>query len=395
MSAIPAPIQALPQRAGELHDLLVQWCEQNSGSEHPAGLRAMAGLLVGAFQELGGRMETVPLPGTDARAVRLVVRPEAAVRVLLSGHYDTVYGAEHPFQACRLLDKDTLNGPGAADMKGGLVAMLAALQAFEKTPACSRLGYEVLLSPDEEIGTPGTAGLLAEAAQRCHLALVFEPARPDGRLVRTRMGTGRLTVRVRGRAAHAARPGEGINAISALARFLVAIDGLPGEIPGLLLTVVRAGGGSGALNIVPDHAEAIADVRVASAEAAASLTRRVEAIAAAVANREGLSIEPVVTLNRPAKGTGPTEAALFSAFQSAAADLGHAALDWVDVAGGSDGNLLHAAGLPNLDGIGPVGDHLHSERETVSLPSVVQSAQRAALVLHRLAAGDFALPPVP
>ncbi len=392
MRAIPASIQALPDRAGELQALLIRWCGQNSGSDHPAGLAAMADLLVDAFQVLGGRIETVPLPGTAARAVRVVVRPQAPVRVLLSGHYDTVYSAGHPFQACRLLDPATLNGPGVADMKGGLVAMLAALETFEKTPSCSQLGYEVLLSPDEEIGTPGTAGLLAEAARQHHLGLVFEPARPDGRLVRTRMGTGRLSVRVTGRAAHAARPGEGINAISALARFVVAIERLPEEIPGLLLTVVRAAGGSGALNIVPDLAEAIADVRVTSAEAAAALTRRLQAIAAQAATQEGLSIDPVVTLNRPAKGTGPMEATLFAAFQSAATDLGQTALGWVDVAGGSDGNLLHAAGLPNLDGIGPVGDHLHSERETVFLPSLVESAQRAALVLHRLAAGELALP---
>src|SRR6202008_3311729 len=92
------------------------------------------------------------------RALRYVKRPEAKSRVLLNIHYDTVYAADHPFQASRMTDDDTLNAPGACDAKGGIVVMLGALRAFERTDAARELGWEVVLNPDEEIGSPGSAG---------------------------------------------------------------------------------------------------------------------------------------------------------------------------------------------------------------------------------------------
>src|SRR5690606_36982142 len=111
------------------------------------------------------------------------VRPEAPIQLLLSGHYDTVYGPEHPFQTCELLGSDILRGPGTADMKGGLVVMLAALQTFAATPHAAKIGYEILLNPDEETGSQGATPFLEEAAQRHRFGLVFEPARSNGDLV--------------------------------------------------------------------------------------------------------------------------------------------------------------------------------------------------------------------
>src|SRR6187402_394165 len=144
----PASILSLPKRTPELRDLLIKWCNQNSGTANLPGVAAMLRLLQTEFDRLG-RTEAVSLPGTTAQALRLRVRPEAPVQLFLSGHYDTVYDATHPFQQCTLLSPETLRGPGTADMKGGLVVMLAALQAFEKTPHASRIGYEILIGPDE------------------------------------------------------------------------------------------------------------------------------------------------------------------------------------------------------------------------------------------------------
>ena len=129
--------------------------------------------------------------------------PQAPVQVLFSGHYDTVYGANDPFQQCEQLSAEKLRGPAVIDMKGGLVVMLAALQAFEQPPHAAKVGYEVLINPDEEIGSLGAAPLFVEAANRYQLGLVFEPARPNGDLVQSRKGTGNFTITSRGRAAHA------------------------------------------------------------------------------------------------------------------------------------------------------------------------------------------------
>ncbi|HRI82898.1 MAG TPA: M20/M25/M40 family metallo-hydrolase, partial [Opitutaceae bacterium] len=160
-----------------LRDLLIRWCHQNSGSEHIAGLEAMRGLLAAEFGTLpDAAIEHVALRDTPAKALRIRVRPEAPVQFLCSGHYDTVYGADHPFQTCSQPEADLLRGPGVADMKGGLVVMLAALRQLEQSPAAQNVGYEVLLTPDEETGSHGSAPAIAESATRHRFALVFEPA---------------------------------------------------------------------------------------------------------------------------------------------------------------------------------------------------------------------------
>ena len=122
----------------------------------------MAGLLIDAFAALPGALEPVPLaPSERVRAdgviekrqhgdaIRVRVRPDASVRVALTGHYDTVFAASHPFQTPERVDAHIMRGPGVADMKGGLNVMLEALLALELTPDARNVGYEILLSPDE------------------------------------------------------------------------------------------------------------------------------------------------------------------------------------------------------------------------------------------------------
>jgi len=316
------------------------------------------------------------------------IRPDAPVRILLNGHFDTVYEADDPFQRCRWLDSTRLNGPGVADMKGGLVTLLAALEAFEQTPHAAKLGWDVLLTPDEETGSHGSAPLFPAAAARVQFALVLEPARPNGDLVQSRKGTGNFTVTCRGRAAHAAKvPNDGRNAILALAEFLLAADRLPAELPGVLVNVGQIRGGGPATNVVPDLAVAELDVRLTRVADRAQLFARLDALVAATNARDGFSLSLAGDFNRPPKECLPLEASLFPQWQRAASDLGLPVPGWVHAGGGSDGNLLSGAGLPCLDGLGPVGDHLHSDQEFVRTDTLAPRAQIAALFLHRLAAG--------
>jgi glutamate carboxypeptidase len=277
-------------------------------------------------------------------------------------------------------------------MKGGLVVMLAALQAFEQTPGASALGWEILVTPDEETGSHGSAPLFIDAATRHRFALVFEPARPTGDLVRSRMGTGSFTATCRGRAAHAAQvPSPGRNAILALAEFLLAAARIPAELPGVLVNVGNIRGGGAATNVVPDFAQSELDVRITRIADRELLLARLHALAAPINARDGFRLELTGSFNRPPKECGPAEEAAFAAWQQAARDLGQPAPNWVHSGGGSDGNLLFAAGLANLDGVGPLGDSLHSDRENVVIPSLAARAQIAALFLTRYAAGDVAL----
>jgi len=383
--SLPDPIAALALRQEAMAAQLIAWAEINSGSDHLAGLERMRAALLSAFAEhLPGSAEAVPLPGTAACAIRLRVRPDAPVQVLLSGHYDTVYSADHAFQRCERLSSRILRGPGVADMKGGLLQMLEALRAFEATPHSNQLGWEILLTPDEETGSAASLALLTETAPRHQLALIFEPARANGNLVRMRMGTGIFRVTCTGRAAHAGRdPQKGRNAIIALAEFLPLADALNREMNGVLLNVGSIRGG-GTVNVVPDHAEAEINLRVARGEDAERVVARLRELAAPINRREGYRLEITGRFNRPPKEVTPAEETWFTRWQ----ECGHAVglkLGWEDVGGGSDGNLLGAAGLACIDGIGPIGDGVHSPAETVDLASLAQRAQVTALFLFRLA----------
>jgi glutamate carboxypeptidase len=279
-------------------------------------------------------------------------------------------------------------------MKGGLVVMLAALRAFERSPHAAKLGCEVLLTPDEEIGSFGSAPPFAAAgaSKRFSLALVFEPARPNGDLVRSRKGTGNFTATCHGRAAHAASPTRaGRNAIVALAEFLVAAQRLPDEMPGVLLNVGNIRGGGAATNVVPDFAEAQLDLRITRAADREPLLARLNELAAPINAREGFHLEITGSFNRPPKESVPAEEIAFAAVQECARELGLAPFTWVHTGGASDGNNLSAAGLPTLDGLGPIGDKLHSADEFVVLPSIAERASLIARFLEKFADGKVPL----
>jgi glutamate carboxypeptidase len=379
--------------AAAVRDLLISWANLNSGSDHFAGLECMRIALAAEFATLrDATVEHIALGGTTAKILRVRVRPAAPLQLLLSGHYDTVYGATHPFQTCTLLDDHILRGPGVADMKGGLVVMLTALRELEDSPHAARLGFEILLTPDEETGSVASCPVLEATARsgRCAFALVFEPARANGNLVKSRNGTGAFTVTVRGRAAHAGRdPENGRNAILALAEILPRIDALGRELPGVMINLGTIRGG-GTVNIVPDLASADLNVRITRVGDDAAFFTRLDALLAAVNAREGYRAERTGQFNRGPKVETPFEEKLFAAWQQCAREFG-VTLSWQHVAGGSDGNLLSAAGLANLDGLGPVGDRLHSPEEFVYLPSLTERAQIAARFLAKLAAGNIAL----
>ncbi len=398
--SVPSSIRTLPSRTAELGALLERWANINSGSGHAAGLARMRTELQAVFAHAFPHAKIIEVaadapghnpPGVTSLALR--VRPEAPSQVLLCGHYDTVFEVDDAFQSCRWLDAHTINGPGTCDMKGGIVTLLAALQAFELTPHAAQVGWEVLLTPDEETGTHGSRALFNAAAQRHQFGFVFEPARPAGDIIHSRKGTGGLVATCHGRAAHAAKiPNDGRNAILALAEFLLEAAKIPSELPGVLVNVGNIRGGTSATNVVPHFAQAEIDLRITQQSDAAPLFARFDALAARVNQRDGFRLELKGGLNRPPKECLPAEEALFPAWQQAARDVGVAPFTWVHGGGASDGNFLSAAGLPCLDGLGPVGDQLHSDREFCRVDTIAPRAQIVALFLHRIAAGEITLP---
>ncbi len=399
-----ADLAYLDDRRGIMTDTLQDWCAINSGSANLDGLKAMHGVLREAFAALGGDVETAP---SDKKTVvtragetieqplgdmlRIVKRPQAPVRVLLTGHMDTVFGVDHPFQSGKLLDEDTLNAPGAADMKGGLLVMLNALMTVEQSPLAEQIGYEILINADEEIGSHGSARALTEAAKRAHFACVYEPALADGTLAGARKGSGNFSAVIRGKSAHAGREHHlGRNAMAAAADFISQVDKLSGVREGLTVNVARVDGG-GPENVVPDLAIVRFNVRLEQPEDAAFFEARVRDVIAEIDGREGYGAELAGGFTRPPKPMTPKLQAFFDALKATGAELG-IEIGWKPTGGCCDGNNIAAAGIPVIDTLGVRGAHIHSAREYAKLDSLVERSKLSALLLLKIAAGELPNP---
>ena len=372
------------------------WAAINSGSRNLKGLATTADALSPALAALGDVQRVAPAAATQVGAdgvvrplvhgdnLHLVVRPDAPVRVLLTGHMDTVFPIDSPFQACRWLDATTLNGPGTADMKGGIAVMLAALAAFETSPFADRLGYEIVINSDEEVSSPGSAPLLAAAAQRCHLGLTYEPALPDGTLAGGRKGSGNFSAVVRGRAAHAGREIEvGRNAVLAAADLALRLAALMRSHSGVSVNPAKIDGG-GPNNIVPDTAVLRFNVRPATPEGQLAVAAAINAIIAEVAAAHEVTITLDGSFARPPKPLDANQLRLFELVRDCGADLG-LPIAWRDTGGVCDGNNLAATGLAVVDTLGPRGGAIHSHDEFLCTDSLLERAQLSALLLMRVA----------
>ncbi len=372
------------------------WAAINSGSDNLPGLALQAEALAHAFAPLGRAelLEAAPSQVVAAdgalrqrphgRHLRVVQRPHAPVQVLLTGHMDTVYPADHPFQTTRFDAPGHLNGPGVADMKGGIAIMLAALTAFERSPCANHLGWTVLVTSDEEIASPSSDPILREAARAAQWGLTYEPSNlPDGTLAGARWGSGNFAATITGRAAHAGRdPENGRNAVAAACDLALRLEALIG--PDLRVNPARIDGG-GPNNVVPAHAVLRFNSRPRTAEARAHAEAAIAQAIAAVEAARDVSIRLHGHFARPPKPLDATQQRLFSVVETAACDLGqHYATR--ETGGVCDGNNLAAEGLPVVDTLGARGGLIHSPQEYMLADSLVERAALSALLLHRLAA---------
>ena len=410
MSATPAASQwgaglepLLERLDGEGEALAARtesWSAINSGSYELAGLTRMRTRLLDAMAALPGELSEVDLePSQRVRAdgevidihhgasLRLRVRADAPIQVALTGHYDTVFPAAHPFQK-PWREGAALRGPGTADMKGGIAVMLAALEAFEALPGDKRVGYDVLLNPDEEVGSPASAPLLAELGARAHLGMTYEPALADGALVDARKGSGNFALILKGRAAHVGRAfHDGRSAVLAAAHAALALDALNGKREGVTFNVGAIDGG-GAVNVVPDRAVLRFNVRAPDAEAAAWAEAEGRRIAEAAGKRDGISAHLHGGISRPPKPLTDQQRIMVGWTRTAGAALG-LDLRFQPSGGVCEGNNLAAAGCPNIDTLGPCGGGLHSDQEFALLESFSERAKLSFLLLAGLERGVF------
>jgi glutamate carboxypeptidase len=386
--------------AAPMLDQVIEWAAINSGTRNLNGLDQVARRIAEAFAPLPGVLDLREPSLVEAMAadgslspvahgvnLHLRVRPKAPVQVLFTGHMDTVFGPDHRFQDVFWREGNTvLGGPGVADMKSGIAIMLAALQAVEASALAGRIGYEVVINSDEEVGSPGSAALIAEAASGKRAALTYEPsALPDGTLAGARPGSGNFSLLVEGRSAHAGRnPEEGRNAIVAAADLALRLNAASNA--GLRVNPARIDGG-GPNNVVPDKAVLRVNLRPSTSDeevrAQALLREAVEVVAAT----HDVRIQAHGGFGRPPKPVDARAAALFELVRRSGADLG-LEIGRRDTGGVCDGNNIAACGVPVVDTMGARGGAIHSEDEFLIVDSLVERARLSALTILRLADGE-------
>jgi len=387
-------LQTIEQR--QMLDQVLTWAAGNSGSRNLTGLAATAKMLADAFAVLPGDVALVApepvdrvLPDGLIKTVAhgehllVTVRPDSPTQLLFTGHMDTVFPADHAFQQLRWLEDGTLNGPGVADMKGGISVMLAALRAAELSGCLAHTGYQILINSDEEVGSPSSTKLIAKLAQNKLAALTYEPALPDGTLAGARGGSGNFSVIFSGLAAHAGRnPDDGRNAVLAAADLALRLKRLSHE--GLSVNPAKIEGG-GPNNIVPDHAILRVNFRPRTPEITTQTDEDLRRIIADIEREHDVRAHLHGSFGRPPKPIDPEAEKLFGLVKQCGADLG-LSIAWRSSGGVCDGNNIAACGVPVVDTMGVRGGNIHSKDEFLIVESLVERAQLSALTIMRLAA---------
>ncbi|GIO07939.1 peptidase M20 [Brevibacillus reuszeri] len=359
--------------------LLEEAVNMDSPSRDKALGDRMAGWFALQFQRLtGGRAELIP-NATYGDQVRCTLG-EGDKQILIIGHYDTVWlegeAARRPFA----IRDGKAFGPGVYDMKAGVLQAMFALRALVKQgrmPADKKI--VLLLSSDEEIGSPTSRQLVEEEAARSIASFVLEPpTEPIGALKTWRKGSAHFTLAVHGISAHAGVDHQkGVSAIEELARQIQFLHSLTDYGKGTTVNVGVIKGGIGS-NVVADYAEAGIDVRIVSMEEAERIEKVIRELTPLL---NGTTISVTGGIRRPPMERTEETGALFSLAQSISKNELGMDLQESGTGGVSDGNFAAACGIPTLDGLGTKGGYAHSPEEWIELGEIpIRAALLARLI---------------
>ena len=365
---ITSPTFVLDQLLADLRQLIE--CESPSSDQAAVARSADLVAQLGT-QRLGAEPERITVDGCSHLRWRFGDRTDG--RVLLLAHHDTVWPlgtlARHPYD----ITDGVLTGPGCFDMLAGLVMAMHVIAALP-----DRDGVTLLVTGDEEIGSPSSRQLIEDEARGCRAALVLEASADGGVLKTARKGTSMYEVVITGRAAHAGlEPHKGVNASVELSHQILAVLPLGDDAAGTTVTPTVGRSGT-TVNTVPAESAFSIDVRAWSM---AELERVDAAIRALAPVLPGASIEILGGINRPPLEESSSRE-LFDRASALAERLGLPALASTSVGGASDGNFTAGVGTPTLDGLGAVGGGAHAESEHVLVDRLVD---RTVLV-HALVA---------
>lgn len=389
----------IPSQQERMEQLVETWSNIDSSSTHIEGLLQMHAHLFKDCLPLAGRRYSRDLSSTHRltpsgeRVERqhppaLVVeqRLERPIRILVGGHFDTALPLTRSQPRCRR-QGERLYGSGVCDMKGGIAVCLIALEALEQSSLAHAVGWDLLLTGDEELGSPASHSLWREYAWRNRLALLFEPALEGGELVSSRKGSLNFALFVQGQRAHAGRGADkGASAIDGLISFLYQFKRLIEEQgKGTISYNIGQIHGGEALNVVAPKAHALINLR---SDSELQFRRSEQLLQELLAQwrfrHQRLEFHYETLSFRPPKPWRPIEQQLFDKLEQASRPWG-LSLALSPSGGVCDGNLIAAEGIPTLDTLGVEGGGLHTEGEWLSLPSLSRRAQLAASLLFSVA----------
>lgn len=358
-----------------------KWARINSHSYNLEGLNTLSQELLSAFSPFVDSAESLPLDPIETFDEKgdiqivplgplLSFKKSGKRPILLAGHMDTVYPVDHPFKHV-VTTKDRIHGPGVADMKGGLAILLTLVRALKD----HERGFEVVITPDEEIGSPRSSAYFEKIAPQFEAALLFEPALADGSLVSSRMGSANYLVVCQGVAAHMGRdPHHGRSAIVALSDLTLQLTQLQNFAANRLVNVGTIRGGHAA-NVVPDRCQISVNIRTQNSDDLHLLENEMKRLAREIEKRHQVTIAFDRLSFRPPK---PEQRSLMESFLQLARQM-EMPLTFKPTGGSCDGNNLFSYGLPNLDSLGPIGHHLHSPQEYLEISSFIPHAKLAYL----------------
>lgn len=367
----------LPEMLAALRELV----ECESPSSDRQALREITRLLGNRFSRAGAEIEFVPAPDGVERLLATFYGAYPSLQpALLIGHFDTVWPIGTLSRMPYSEDEDRAYGPGVYDMKSGIVMIEFALRAIESLATRHPRDVQVLLTPDEEIGSRNSRRLVEARARDSEYVLVIEPTLGDGVLKTARKGGSQYVVNVTGRAAHAGvEPEKGANAVVELARQVIAIEQLADVERGTTVSPTVIEGGT-VPNVIPENASVKVDVRASTLTEAERVDRAVRALRP-YNPRCGISISGGI--NRPPMERKSEGVALFERARAIGADLG-LELREGSTGGGSDGNFTAAVGVPTLDGLGAIGGGAHSVDEHIVKQSLIERTALLASLLMSL-----------
>jgi glutamate carboxypeptidase len=355
---------------------IVDLCNQNSHTCNKKGTDRVAEMIVDRLGDLLPIHEVHPQSDVGNHHLWKSTGGEKAIYLL--GHMDTVFPPGHPFQRCRL-EGDLLRGPGAGDMKGGVAVIVYALLALGHLGLLDKLNLAIILNGDEEIGSATSRPIYESEREKALACLVAECGGPNGEFVISRNGKMGIRLDCYGQDRHVGSgTHEKASAILELAHRIISLESLNDTLPGVSTNAGKIEGGLGPTT-VPAHACCLADIRWKSESHHGILLRMLEE-AASTPIQSGCRTTYEVLNCRPAMTAGDGSLELFGMLQDTGRRMGYA-VSKSHRRGSSDANFFGAAGVPTLDGFGPICEEDHTENEWIRVPSIFPRTVLLALFL--------------